>query len=317
MALNCTVLTSGYSATAGTVFTTASISPAANALIEIEILGGDGGSDARVPDSVTGASLTFDNVVGVLNDGTYNYLNKRRAMSASPGSGVVTITFPIVHEACGWIIKEWTGVDTSGTNGSGAIVQSASNFQNTPLVTTGSVTLAGFGSADNAVSACFSVNKIGAITNEAGYTELADFEIVGWDTRLQSEWKIGEDTSPSCTWDVAGKYGGLAVEIKAGGRVLDANITQADNTLAATLTTGRVLNASMMQDGNTLAAIMVVGRLLNANMTQDANTLAATLIGPSYLSATFNQDNNTLSADIFSRQPPRVTRRPMFWVLNR
>ena len=215
MALNCTVLTSGYSATPGTVFTTASISPAANALIEIEILSGDGGADARVPDSVTGAGLNFDNVVGVLNDGTYNFLNKRRALSASPSSGVITITFPITHEACGWIIKEWTGVDTSGTNGSGAIVQSASNFQNTPLVTAGSVTLASFGSANNAASACFAVNKIGAITQEAGYTELADFEIVGWDTRLESEWKIGEDTSPSCSWDVAGKYGGLAVEIKA------------------------------------------------------------------------------------------------------
>jgi len=65
-----------------------------------------------------------------------------RAMSSAPGSGALTITYPSSQSNATWIVSQWTGVDGSGTNGSGAIAQNVSARGD--AVTTLSTTLAAF-----------------------------------------------------------------------------------------------------------------------------------------------------------------------------
>jgi hypothetical protein len=114
-----------------------------------------------------------------------------------------------------WVVVECTGVDTSGTNGSGAIVQSDTDLQEPGTGLT--LALAAFGSAGNATLATFGLADNVAITNEGGYTELADVtgtDGSGHDSQLEVEFLATNDTSPSATW-VSRDAGGIGIEIKA------------------------------------------------------------------------------------------------------
>lgn len=109
-------------------------------------------------------------------------------------------------------------MDTTGTNGSGAIVQGAVNLDESGAASAISCTLSAFGDAvNNAVFAYTGVNAAGAITPDtspAGYVELRDLANAGVDGQLQTMWNTGQDTSPATSW--GGGHAALigAVEIK-------------------------------------------------------------------------------------------------------
>ncbi|HKC48224.1 MAG TPA: hypothetical protein VKB63_11545, partial [Gemmatimonadales bacterium] len=120
-----TLLTSGHDPNNLKIYTTASIAPAPNALVTVAVLTHQSSSAAPLP-TVSGGGMSAWDVVATatFNGGTpLDRVTIFRAMSASPGSGAITITSSVTVSNCQWVVSQWDGVDNSGTNGSGAIVQ--------------------------------------------------------------------------------------------------------------------------------------------------------------------------------------------------
>jgi len=213
MTITAVVLAEDNDGTNQSVYTiTLGATPAANALILVALVVKDSGGDNPPRPTVAGNSLTY-----VFVDETPGSDSRRvflfRAMGASPTAGDITVTFSNSQDIVHWAITEWSGVDTSGTDGSGAVVQSV-NDEDTGT-TTITVTLAAFGDATNNVSyiSIGTLTGSGTRTQESGYTELVDDSAgaVGQATAF----KIGEDTSPSYDTSVTTDHYAVAVEIKA------------------------------------------------------------------------------------------------------
>ena len=218
MAVTQTSLTSGTddNAGSGTSIATASIAPTSNYLVLVSVVSNVGGHAT----GVSGAGLTFTQVgTGVtLND---SYLSIWRALSASPSSGAVTITFSSAPELCLWSISEFGGIDTGGTNGSSAVVQTATN--STTADTTLTVTLSAFGSANNATFGAFSGKDNTATatgTPGTGFTEIHDLTLQDGDfsyhQECYTEWRNDNDTGVDMTFSATRQdILGQAIEIKA------------------------------------------------------------------------------------------------------
>ncbi len=235
MAITQTVLTSSANTTDATSWTTASISPTANRLV-LAAVSSSLAAGPAVP-TLTGNGLTWVQV----NSRTYAG-NRRvtvfRAMGASPTTGTVVIDFAGVTQlAAAWIFSEYDGVDTSGTNGSGAIVQS--------VIATGTsaapaATLAAFGSTSNATYGAFSVNNTSGFTGE--FAEVADVNVSGLGS-LMAEWRNDNDTSVTATC-TSGDWGVVAIEIKAGAASLTSS--PADTlTLSDAVSTAKTIPKSV------------------------------------------------------------------------
>lgn len=218
MAITGTNLTSSSSATDGTSFSTASITPAANALILLTFLSRRGDSvEPAVPSSVTGNGLTWVQVNSIYYDTTSTSrrtLTVFRAMGASPSAGAVSITAPATLTSAVWSVDQFTGVDTSGTNGSGAVVQSVTN--STSSGTSLTVTLSSFGDANNATFGAFG-NADGLFSSTAGtgFSKLGDAADSETSSRCTTEWVSSNDTSVDMTFSTATELGGIAIEIAA------------------------------------------------------------------------------------------------------
>ena len=209
-----TLLTSGHDPTNTSTFTTASVAPAANALVTVAVLTHQ--SSAAAPDpTLTGAGMTWQVVASVAYDGgtPLDRVTIFRAMSVSPGSGPITIKTSVTVSNCQWIVSQWGGVDQSGTNGSGAIVQTKSATG--ASVTTLAPSLAAFAGATNVAYGVFGVaNSAAVITAGSGFTTV-DQQPSGEGTvgDLFAEWAVNKP-AVTATWPSA-NAGGLAVEIKA------------------------------------------------------------------------------------------------------
>jgi hypothetical protein len=155
------------------------------------------------------ATLTFDPVGTPLRRMTVY-----RAMSAAPGSGPITISWPSNQSNTQWIVMEWSGVETSGVNGAGAIGQTGSNSGD--LVNGLSVSLAPFANSANVAFGVFGLrSSVLSVSPGPGFTELS--EVLSAEgtpsSDLQAEWATNLNTI-TATW--TGKNGGaLGIEIKA------------------------------------------------------------------------------------------------------
>ena len=215
-AITHTLLTSGNDVNNVKVYTTASIAPAPNTLVTVAVTTHNATAAAPVPTLSGGGMATWDMVATVTYDAV-GTPKKRvtifRAMSASPGSGPITITSSATLSNCQWIVSQWSGVETSGTNGSGAIVQTGSNAAD--AVTSLSAPLAAFGSSANVAYGVFGINSnVVAITPGAGFTEIDEqpsTESTAAD--LFAEWVVNVP-AVSASWP-AKNAGALALEIKA------------------------------------------------------------------------------------------------------
>ena len=91
-----------------------------------------------------------------------------RALSATPGTGPLTITWSASVSNCQWIVSEWDGVDPSGSNGAGAIVQTGSISADASNGL--AVSLAAFADPGDVAYGAFAVNKNAlAVTPGAGF----------------------------------------------------------------------------------------------------------------------------------------------------
>lgn len=211
-------LTSGSDIVDASSFTTASITPTANRLIIVVVANRDATTPTPVP-TISGNNLTYVEIANVAFV-TRRRITMFRAMGASPTTGVITIDMGgDTQENCRWSVYEFDGVDTTGTNGSGAVVQSATNSANAASLT---VTLAAFGSTDNGATAGFGKGNTQDTVNETGWTEIHDVTSEG--ASIETQWRVDNDTTASASWTTASGTGGIAIEIKAaaaaGGAVI-------------------------------------------------------------------------------------------------
>lgn len=228
-AVSCSVLTQSSDTTNAASYATASVTPSSNALVLVAT------EQARN----TATACTDNDVSGITGNGlTWVNINKQcfsdagapthtvelwRSMGASPSTGAITISTggsTQIHMA--WAVIECTGVDTSGTNGSGAIVQSAINL--TEPGTSLTVTLGAFGDAGNATLGAFGVADNVAVTEGTGFTELAEQLVSdgGLDSGLQVQWRSTNDTNVDASWSSI-DAGGVAIEIKAAATAADTS----------------------------------------------------------------------------------------------
>lgn len=116
-------LVAGLGDGGGNSFSFASWTPGSNELVLV----GVGQRDESISISVAGNGLTFveianvDNVQGQLGVALF------RAMGASPTTGQITVTVTGNTEPVSAVVTRFSGVDTSGTNGSGAIEATATD----------------------------------------------------------------------------------------------------------------------------------------------------------------------------------------------
>lgn len=217
MAVVTSNLTSGTETSSGP-WSTASVSPTSNALVLLAVSIRNGASTNPGTPSVSGNSLTWVLINSIVYDSTSG--SRRavflfRAMGASPSSGAITITPAETDTDAAWVVDESTGVDTSGTNGSGAIVQSVTNKDESGTVSSLTVTLAAFGSTNNATYGTFGIGaNTGTFTAGSGFSITAQETILNG-VGIASEWKATNDTSVDISFSANEFFGGIAIEIRS------------------------------------------------------------------------------------------------------
>lgn len=216
MALAVSGLASGVDSDGGTSATSASISPTGDALVICDVLNFNG--DASAPPAtptVAGNSLTWTQVATLvyadLGGGEIVRCTRFRAMGASPSSGTVVISCGVAQAVIAYSIYEITGVDTSGTHGSGAVVQTVTN--STAGATSLTVTLSAFGSANN-----MAIGGFGYGLDTSDFTLGTGFTLIheAGGGSFITEYRLN-DTTVDITNSTSQALGGIASEIKEAG----------------------------------------------------------------------------------------------------
>ncbi|MGH3998083.1 MAG: Ig-like domain-containing protein, partial [Pseudonocardiaceae bacterium] len=313
-----TLLTSGTNPVNQKVYTTASISLAPNALITVAVLG-HRSSGASASPTLTGggmsawtevATVTFDPLGAPLKRMTLY-----RAMSTSPGSGPITITFPSTVSHSQWIVSQWEGVETSGANGAGAIVQTGSNRADG--VNGLAVALAPFESANNVAYGIFGVKRnVLAVTPGPGFTEIAEQPSgEGTPSDLQAEWAPSYNTIDASWANLNGAA--LGAEIKAAAAGGGGGVSASQSTVTADVSsipagsgTATITVTAKDASGLPISGATVVLSATGAGntLTQPAGptdesgvatgTLSSTVAGTKTVSATANGTAITQTATV-------------------
>lgn len=224
-AVLCSVLTQSTSTANVTNYTTASVTPTADALVLLATVATRNSTVCSDNDivTVTGNGLTWVNVNRQCLSSAVSPVQTVelwRTMGAAPSTGAITFDFSATTQLnAAWAIIECTGTDTTGTNGSGAIVQNAINLIEPGTSLT--MTLGAFGGAGNATLGAFGLATNQAVTPGSGFTELAEQQNTEG-TTLQVQWRNDNDTSVDASFSSI-DAGGIAIEIKAAATVTDTS----------------------------------------------------------------------------------------------
>ncbi len=214
-------LTADSTSVNNTVFTTASVTNTANRLLLLAVANSPV-TDVTDPPSptVAGLGLIWEEIksVNFSVSGANNLANLAvfRALGAS-STGPITLTYGTTQDHVCWALSEFDGIDTGGTNGSSAIVQSEQNSAG--AVNTVTATLAAFSSANNATYGASAVEFSGGtrtFTAGSGFTEIHDVS-PGVNLSLETEWRNDNDTTVDQTISSSTNRGCavIGIEIKA------------------------------------------------------------------------------------------------------
>ncbi len=158
----------GSSTSAGT-FSTNSFTPTGGALVLVTLF--DESSTLGTVPTITGCGITWEQV-GSAGIPVQNRMLQWRGMTTSPSLGSITFD---TSGASGaeklWLVDQLTNVDTSGTSGSGAYVQSVAGSTNAS-VTQLLGTLSAFQNASNASYVVVGRDNSTALTPSTGLTEI-------------------------------------------------------------------------------------------------------------------------------------------------
>lgn len=211
-----------FNVTATSPTVTPAFTPTANRLILCTIYSYTPTLIAGPPISVTGNGLTWVLVNSVSQKSSPDKYNMQvatyRAMGAAPVNGALTITWGTGPNASYVSVVEFSNVDTSGTDGSGAIAQSGVSGNSTSA--NPSLALAAFNASGNNAGIAFSSNThaptyIG--TPKAGWTELVDANGVGgiFTVGAYCEYRLATTDNAIAITAGAAQWALLALEINA------------------------------------------------------------------------------------------------------
>ena len=305
-----TLLTAGNNAANQRIYTTAAIAPAPNALVTVAVLMRR--SSGALTPTVTGGGMTAWAPVANADFDTQSSPSKRlvifRAMSATPGSGPITIAFSGSVSNVQWIVSQWAGVETGGTNGSGAIVQTG--MARSDGATSLAVSLAPFVSTNDVAYGVAGVAKNGPIVTPAsGFTEIAEVSS-GENSALQAEWATNQ-TAVGASWATSTKAGILAVEIKSGyaGPVVPVATVEVSPPSAIIAVGGTVqLSASLKDAGGEPLTGRTVTWTSDAPGVADVSTTGlvtgTTAGGPVTITATSEGQSGTSSVTVTATAEP-------------
>lgn len=204
-------------------YTTASFTPSVNTLYLATVVTRTGiTADPNQP-TCTGAGLTWVVVSSIVFDTTSSSRRRITVFRALGIGSIGALTFDYATQAQTinvWSIDAFTGINTSGTNGSGAIVQAVPAKDETLTPTAFAVTLAAFSNASNATFGAFGTGDPGAqviITQGSGYTQLTDFDAVNAQgLHMSTQWQATNNTNVNITTNTNNfEFGGIGVEIAA------------------------------------------------------------------------------------------------------
>lgn len=206
-AITATGLTSGSDTTDATSYATASISPTGNNLILACV------NSRRASGTVTDATASGNGITWVKVASIAFGVNKLiifRGMVASPSADAITFSFSETQTQCNWQIIEFANVDTSGTNGSGAVVQSVTNTGGSNTAST--VTLAAL-NASTSMGFAFQEQNSNQIVPDGSIVEIYDVQSAEEARRTESMYQLNQ-TILSATWSGAAFWSIIGVEIK-------------------------------------------------------------------------------------------------------
>lgn len=212
--ITATNLTHSASSTAVTSAGTASVAPNANQLVVVTVSSGVTSGTPNTP-TVTGASGTWTQFATQLSNDGLTRLTLFRDLNASPGSGALTIDFAGQSQTkfVQFSVDQFSSVDTSGTHGSGAIVQTVGANPASAATTGLTINLAALGNASNIAMGAVRNSAAGSLILGSGFTELSYTGDTNGVT-VEDEWAVNM-TGVNWTWasqTVAST--GIALEIK-------------------------------------------------------------------------------------------------------
>ena len=225
-------LTAGSNLNPGSTFATATFAPGAGRLVLAFAMSRRIGGPA-VP-TASGNGFTWQQVATTLNVAAGNSrITCFRAMSAAPSAGPLTFDFAGQQQlACAWSVFEYDNVDSTGTNGSGAVPQQQTTSGN---VTSLAVMLGPL--ADAAASVVVGGVALGineTVTPGTGLTQIDLLPFVQGTTRgtLQTEDRTGGGSTVDSSWPTTANAGAIALEVKAASPIIPTNPPTDTETLA-------------------------------------------------------------------------------------
>ncbi len=266
------------SVTSASSYTTSSISPSANKLLLLTVASRTGITANPNQPTVTGNGLTWVAVDSRVYDDTSSSRRRItlfRAMGTSPTSGTLSIDFGGQTQTnYSAVVDQVSGMDTSGTNGSGAIVQSANNYDSSSSSSTLSVTLAAFGNTNNATYGTFANGDgVADPTAGSGFTQYGEVTDSNNAIKVLSEFKSTNDTSVDIDWNDPSELGGIAVEIKAGSTSSYETVSASNLISGSTTNVNSSSTASISPSANKLELLTVSSRTdISANPNQPTVT---------------------------------------------
>lgn len=147
-----------------------------------------------------------------------------RTMVGANQTGTITVDpAPTeTHRSFVWSVSEFSNVDTGGTNGSAAVVQSGIAVDDTATATSATINLSAFADPDNrayGVIHTFNIGVAEAITEGTNFTEINHTQLNdgGAISDLSDEWaESATDNSVDWSWSTGADNGSIALEIKHG-----------------------------------------------------------------------------------------------------
>lgn len=204
-------------------FNSDSFTPTANDLVLAWIYTISATADATPTATSFLGPLTWTMVGSIDDQGNGTGLRRLtlfRAMSTTSALSSVTFDYAAqTQTGAAWSIVQYGGVDTSGTNGAGAVVQSALGHVS-GTATSLTVTLGAFGSASNATAGGFGMplNTAGLPAVGSGYTATGQRNQSTPNLSMGSEFLASNNTAVNMTSAASSvPWTGIAVEIKATG----------------------------------------------------------------------------------------------------
>ena len=217
MAVSATTLAMGSNTANASAYTTASVAGATNTLVLLAFQ--NHGATQRSVSSVVGggASAGWTSVKSINYNVVATPLDEVdvwRYLSSSPAAAsVITVTLSGSASNGQWVVAQFSGVSTAGTNGANAVVQSVSSQADAVSILT--CILASFTSTVNvpygAIS--FSTTVLGTINPGSNFKELGEANATEH-SGIESEWSSVITTKVDAALTAGTRSaGGIALEI--------------------------------------------------------------------------------------------------------